>query len=150
MSVWGFGAVRPGRPLYVQGLALYVQEAFCTFGVTLYALLHGEAFSLGRAEGSVHGQACSLRRTESPLHVCISLGCQSLYIYWALDPKSSIWQLEQLGPIRGWKWIPKSFISTTWAACTKIPVRAVLVKTQSRSGSFFAPLLQCMRAALKP
>ena len=38
----------------------------------------------------LHGEASSLRRAERPLHVCTSLGCQSLYIYWTHGVKSSI------------------------------------------------------------
>ena len=80
------------------------------------SLLHGKAFSLGRAEGSLHGEACSLRRTENPLHVCTSLGCQSLYIYWTHGPQ--IVHFDNLGSLAQ-KWLkmaPKSSIFTTWAA----------------------------------
>ena len=78
--------------------------------------LHGRAFSLGRAEGSLHGEACSLRRTENPLHVCTSLGCQSLYIYWTHGPQ--IVHFDNLGSLAQ-KWLkmaPESSILATWAA----------------------------------
>ena len=80
------------------------------------SLLHGKAFSLGRAEGSLHGEACSLRRTENPLHVCTSLGCQSLYIYWTHGPQ--IVHFDNLGSLAQ-KWLkmaPESSILTIWAA----------------------------------
>ena len=80
------------------------------------SLLHGKAFFLGRAEGSLHGEACSLRRTESPPHVCTSLGCQSLYIYWTHGPQ--IVHFDNLGSLaQKWvKMVPESSILTTWAA----------------------------------
>ena len=80
------------------------------------SLLHGRAFSLGRAEGSLHGEACSLRRTENPLHVCTSLGCQSLYIYWTHGPE--IIHFGNLGSLaqKLLKMAPESSILTIWAA----------------------------------
>ena len=75
-----------------------------------------KAFSLGRAEGSLHGQAYSLRRTGSPPHVCTSLGCQSLYVYWTHGPQ--IVHFDNLGSLAQ-KWLKmalESSILATWAA----------------------------------